>query len=177
MNSKQLIKKDVINLIFSEIGNAKIDKLDLSKPFSVRIGNATVFKTVGNMPYIHIPDGVGKEYMSLWKNDVGKVLMNELKRDEPELYEIKTRKFIALAKKIRHEEEPSFVEKGFLHIKVGDFYFTVIKVISTGSQYYQKTCDFDPELYTNEDDDDIIVEEEAETEEKTKEEEKTYKLF
>jgi hypothetical protein len=180
MNNKALIKKDVIGLVMSEIDKTELKKLDLTKFFAVRVGNVLVQKPLNAKPFISIPEGLNKDYMSLWNNDVGKVLLNELKKDAPELYELRAVNFTTLMKKVAHEEEESFMDKGLLHIKIGDFYFTIIKVISANSHYHQKTSDFDPDVYKAETEDEsriIIIDDPEEKKDEEEIVDNTFRLF
>lgn len=176
MTNKKLISKELINLVESELENAEFVKLKLVRFFSIRIGNIIIQKPEDGAPYMIVPEGLGKEYMSLWKNDVGQVVFRELKKDDPALYELKDVKFVALLKKVSHDEEKSFEEKELLHIKIGDSFYTIIKVISSGSNYHNKTNDFEYDLYAKEDDS-IIIKDEPDDSMDNESTEKSYRLF
>lgn len=173
---KNLITSDMINLVKSECdNNPTIEKINFDTLFAVKVGSVMIEKYVGKKPQLNVKEGLNFEYAKLWKKDVGGILMRELKKDFPELYELRTSKIKVLMKLISDDEFEKFNEDGFAHLQIGDKRFTIIKIINAKSGYSYKTSDFEiHEEY------DVIIKEEKEKKEEVKEEipeNKSFKLF
>lgn len=164
---KNLITSDMINLVKSECeNNPVLNKYDTTALFAVRIGSVMVEKYGGQKPQLNVKEGLNNEYIRLWKKDVGNILVKELKKDDPELYEMRTSKIRVMLKRIDEEELPKFTDDGFAHIQIADKWFTIIKIVNNKSTYSYMTSDFEiHEEY------DVIVKEEKEKKEEPEKEE------
>ena len=155
----QLITNEMVNLVKNSIASAKLLKLDLSKPRSFYVGRCKVFRDEdGNVSWF-LCEGFDKEYGNVWKSDVGGVLAKELKKKNPDVYELVDKKFKALLVRISPVDAESIAKNGLLHISDGLSLYTIIRIIkpdgSFGLRDFKNDYDIDNEIeeYTEVDED------------------------
>ena len=172
----KLITADIKKLVQSGCKSEDdLKKFELSTFNVFKIGNASVKVRKGSVPELHIDESFTTEYAKMWRNDIGGVLIKELRKEDPELYEVKTNTFRALLKKVSESELEQFKEKGFDHVTVGDNVYTIIKAVNNKKVYADKTDDYEID---HPEDDEIkkAIREEVEEEEEI-EESNSYALF
>lgn len=135
---KTLITNEMIKLVKDSIGNDEIKKIEFDGPKSFYIGRCRITRTIDGSIYLNLEEGYDREYGMLWKNDVGNILKNELKKKDPEIYELIDSRFRALLKRISDEELEVFTQNKFAHVKIGDVYYTVIRIIKPDGWYTNK---------------------------------------
>lgn len=155
---KTLITNEMINLVKDSIEHDEIKKFDLDGVRSFYIGRCRIIRNPNGELYLNLDEGYDREYGMLWNNDVGNILKNELKKKDPELYEMIDSRFKVLLKKISDDELESFKENKFAHVKIGDSYYTIIRIIKSDGWYCYK--DSRNDYYESADLDDIIEENE-----------------
>lgn len=176
MKRSKLITNDIKKLVCSacsKLGSINKYKFDHYNRFT--IGSVGIIYILGNKPTLHVSEKYTQEYANLWRNDVGGILLNELKKDEPEIYEVKTSSFKAILKQIQEDELEEFNEQGFNHVTVGDTHYTIIKAIKNNRYYSSVTDDYD--LDNDFLQDNIITIEEQDNTESEEQEDTSYSLF
>lgn len=148
---RKLISNDIKNLVQSAL-NSGVEpvKFELEHFTRIAIGDVYITKLKGENPIMHITEHFNKEYAKLWNNDVGKILIKELRSDDNNLYEIITNTFKALVKLITNDEIDEFKSKEMNHVKAGDKEYTIIKVVTSKKYYCDKTDDYDIEFEVEE---------------------------
>ena len=154
---RKLISNDIKKLVQSAL-NSGVEpvKFELEQFTRFAIGDVYITKLKGEKPIMYITEHFSNEYAKLWNNDVGKILIKELRGDNNNLYEIVTDTFKALVKLITNDEIDEFKSKGMNHVKVGDKEYTIIKVVTSKRHYCDKTDDYDVEFDIEQDNSDII---------------------
>ena len=148
---RKLISNDIKKLVQSAVkAGVEPVKYELEHFTRIAIGDVSITKFKGEKPIMNLTEHFTREYAKLWNNDVGKILMKELRGDENNLYEIKTDTFSALIKLITKDELDEFKSKEFNHVKIGDNEYTIIKVVSKKKYYSDKTDDYDVEFEVEE---------------------------
>ena len=148
---RKLISNDIKNLVQSAL-NSGVEpvKFELEHFTRIAIGDVYITKLKGENPIMHITEHFNKEYAKLWNNDVGKILIKELRSEDNNLYEIITDTFKALVKLITKDELDEFKSKEFNHVKIGNNEYTIIKVVTKKKLYSDKTDDYDVEFEVDE---------------------------
>lgn len=141
----KLITKDIIKLVKSVIDDTIIKKYEFLNYNRFTIGNVVITMFNGDKPMLNIDESYTKEYEKIWRNDVGRIFYNELKKSDPEIYEIISKNFKALLKKISEDEFNDFKERGFDHVQIGDSWYTIIKAVTLNKSYADKSDDYDLE--------------------------------
>ena len=166
MGKKSLITNEMINLVKSSIAEIEIEKVSFDEYRAFSVGRVTLTKEPGEKVYMYLDETFDNEYKSLWKADVGEVLRKEMRKESPELYILKDSKFKALVKKIGDDEMDSFKENWFVHFKIGDNSYTIIRIIKPFHVFSYKDRSNDYaieekfESYIIEDDEDKKIKEE-----------------
>ena len=151
----KLITDDIKKLVSSACkDNVKLEKYKLEHYNRFRIGSVSILKMGDEKPILYLGETFTTEYQKLWNNDVGKVLIKELRKKDPDLYEIKTNTFRALLKKIGDDELSDLEEKKLVHLTIGDSKYTIIKAVSNKKVYAEFTDDYDFEWDEDDDVDD-----------------------
>jgi hypothetical protein len=151
----KLITDDIKKLVSSACkDNVKLEKYKLEHYNRFRIGSVSILKMGDEKPILYLGETFTTEYQKLWNNDVGKVLIKELRKKDPDLYEIKTNTFRALLKKIGDDELSDHEEKKLVHLTIGDSKYTIIKAVSNKKVYAEFTDDYDFEWDEDDDVDD-----------------------
>lgn len=158
MKKLSLVTDDLIKLVNDSIASSTIRRYELGTMNRFSIGRVIVKCSAGGKPVLELPDSANKEYMKLWKSDVGSVLVRELRKDSPELYELVATNFRVILKKISDDELNSFEEMGFVHISVADSKYTILKAVSGKGHYSAESDDYDLELEDESDDKSQIIE-------------------
>lgn len=154
---KKLISNDIKKLVQSALDSGvEPVKFELEQFTRIAVGDVYITKMKGEKPIMHITEHFNKEYAKLWNNDVGKILIKELRGDNNNLYEIVTDTFKALVKLITKDEIAEFKSKDLNHVNVGDKEYTIIKVVTAKKYYCDKTDDYDIEFDIEEDNKEII---------------------
>ena len=142
----KLITSDIIKLVKSAIKDKpEVKKYILDKYTRLAIGDYVITMFKGEKPVINMGDNQSTDYYKIWREDIGGVLLKELRKEEPELYEIKTNSFKVLLKRIAEEEYLEFVNKKLDHIMIGNFGYTIIKAVNPKKTYGDKVDDYDIE--------------------------------
>ena len=148
---RKLISNDIKKLVQSAL-NSGVEpvKFELEQFTRIAVGDVYITKLKGEKPIVHITEHFSNEYAKLWNNDVGKILIKELRSEDNNLYEIITDTFKALVKLITKDELDEFKSKEFNHVKIGDNEYTIIKVVTKKKLYSDKTDDYDVEFEVDE---------------------------
>lgn len=154
---RKLISNDIKKLVQSALNSGvKPVKFELEYFTRIAVGDVYITKLKGEKPIMNITEHFSEEYAKLWNNDVGKVLIKELRSEDNNLYEIVTNTFKALIKLITNDEIAEFKSKGMNHVKSGDNEYTIIKVVTSKKHYCDKTDDYDVDFDIEEDNREII---------------------
>lgn len=154
---KTLITNEMIRLVKDSVKNDELKKIVFDCPKAFYIGRCKITRDIEGKIYLNLEEGYDKEYGILWRNDVGNILKNELKKSDPEIYELIDPKFRALLKRISDDEFESYKENKFAHVKIGDTYYTIIRIVKPNEWYCNKDSkndyyvDMDIERYIEED--------------------------
>ena len=101
--------------------------------------------------------------MQDWKKDIGDVFVKDCKHNNLDSYfKFAGNGFEVLLKRISENEYEDLEKRGFIHVKLGDFYYMIVKVIPANETY----C-----LFERSDEDFTAPVETEEEEEEYKEEE------
>ena len=129
--SKELIAKVANDSILT---STQINPYTFPSYTNICIGAVRIIR--GNDTYLHLSENVTKQYMNAWYKDVGKILSTDLRKKRDELYfEMVTDTYRVLLRKITEKELPEMTERGFNHVLIGDFYYTIIKEIPLDGSY------------------------------------------
>ena len=143
MRKTKLITADIIKLVKSALkGDNVITKYNVGQFDKFMIGNYIVTIKKGEKPVINLGDNQSSEYFKIWREDVGGILLKELRKDEPDLFELKSSKFKVLLKKIQEGEYLDFCNKKMDHIMIGNDGYTIIKAVPIKKGYGDKTDDY-----------------------------------
>ena len=141
---KKLINNDIKKLVSSALkGNDVIKKFELGSYNTFAIGDVIITKASGQNPVLNMTERFVGTYAELWNNDVGRILVKELRKNGANLFEIKTDLFKCILKLITDDEIEDFTEKGMNHVSYNDKWYTIIKVVSSSKDYSDKTDDYD----------------------------------
>lgn len=134
---KKLITKEVVAEVNEMLKQSEIifKPCDIFPGFCVRLGNVVIRK-VGNSSIIELDPSVKKEAFDLWKKDVGKYLSKDLYHGiYTNLFELCTPDKKVLLRKVSQEELPEVRSEGYNHVYIGDYYYTILKIISADGSY------------------------------------------
>jgi hypothetical protein len=147
MRKTKLITADIIKLVKSALkGDHVIIKYDVGQFDKFMIGNYIVTIKKGEKPVINLGDNQSSEYFKIWREDVGGILLKELRKDDSDLFEMKSSKFKVSLKKIREDEYLDFCNKKMDHVMIGNENYTIIKAVPTKKGYGDKTDDYSLEF-------------------------------
>ena len=90
--------------------------------------------------YLYLQPEADKRYMIDWQSDIGQLVATDFKhKNFTKYFEFRTQlvdpEYKALLRIISEDEYEEFKDKGFAHLKIGDFYYTVIKLVSIDRDY------------------------------------------
>ena len=134
---KKLVSKEIIADVNSMLksADAVFDSCEITGNFAVRLGNVVVRK-VCESSVIELDSVVNKEMFAQWKRDVGRFLSRDLSHGKYEnLYELKAEGKKALLRKIPQADLPDMRAEGFDHVYIGDYHYTIIRVIPLNGKY------------------------------------------
>lgn len=143
MRKTKLITADIIKLVKSALkGDNVVTKYEVGQFDKFMIGNYIVTIKKGEKPVVNLGDNQSSEYFKIWREDVGGILLKELRKDDPDLFELKSSKFKVLLKKIQEGEYLDFCNKKMDHIMIGNDGYTIIKAVPIKKGYGDKTDDY-----------------------------------
>lgn len=143
MRKTKLITADIIKLVKSALKDDNVvTKYEVGQFDKFMIGNYIVTIKKGEKPVINLGDNQSSEYFKIWREDVGGILLKELRKDDPDLFELKSSKFKVLLKKIQEGEYLDFCNKKMDHIMIGNDGYTIIKAVPIKKGYGDKTDDY-----------------------------------
>ena len=172
---KKIICKETISFVQNLYNDAiaKSNKLSICVPANILTG-ATIgigrvrVTNAGKDSYLYVANDIGKEYMKEWKKDVGGVYVADCKHSNLDCYyKFKFNDTEVLLRRISDEELQEFGEKNLDHIKLGDFYYMIVKVVLPECSYisFDHTDeDFTAVVNNKDDEEEEPVDEEPEIE-------------
>ncbi len=140
---KKIITKEIISLVqnsYNEAAKVASDKplcvpAELNSGFTIAIGRVKVTNG-GKNTYLTLADEVNKSYMQDWKKDIGNVFVKDCKKENLGVYyKYFGVGFEALLKRLSDDELEEFNKLGFSHLKLGDYYYMIVKVIPANDTY------------------------------------------
>ena len=108
--------------------------MDIHKRFNIGGVSITILPDKSIMSYL--PDDFTSKHATLWKADVGGVLLKELRKDDVLLYEHLSENFKVLLKRICEDELEEFKNKKLYHFTIGEFNFCIIKAVKITDTLY-----------------------------------------
>lgn len=105
---------------------------------AVRIGEIRTVVYNSNCVYLQLSEAVGASYSNRWHRDVGGVFVKAVKKHTKNIYELVTPTFKALLVKILEEELDAIALEGLDHVKMGDYIYTIIRVVCPEETYYSE---------------------------------------
>lgn len=134
---KKLVNKELIAEVNTMLKNqdARINSYSTENNFAIRLGNIVIRK-VNTGSLIELDPNVTKDMFAIWKRDIGKFISRDLKKKRYDtLFELHAEGKKVLLRKITQEELPSMQDEGFAHIYIGDYYYTIIRMIPESGTY------------------------------------------
>lgn len=134
---KKLISREIISEVNDMLNtnNSSFGQCKIEPGFAVRLGNVVVHKC-GESSYIELDSNVEKETFAQWKKDVGKYLSRDLSHGNySNLYELVANGKRVLLHKLSHKELPDAQLEGFNHVYIGDYHYTIIRLIPSDGRY------------------------------------------
>lgn len=153
--TSNLVSKELIKHLqtFIDDGAATIEKYTFNDTYErFIIGKVVVVKT-GNKCQLELPVDINSSYMNPWYKDVGNYFVKDLKQTQGEnIFELITKTDKSLLYKIPQELFEETKDKELSHLKIGDFYYMIIKSIPIKEMYSTYRCDTADEKFesTNE---------------------------
>lgn len=138
MSKRRLITTEMIKLVRDSVKNGEIVRMGFDDTKSFYIGRAKITRQPGARIFLYFEEGFDSDYGNVWRNDVGGVLQKELKKQDPEIYELIDVNFRALMKKISEDELESFRDNNLIHLKIDDDYYVIIRIIKPNGFYSVK---------------------------------------
>lgn len=137
MIKSTIITEDLKDMVRASVNaNPVIEPLDLTKHKRFCVGNVSMSILPDGSIISYLPDDFTKDQATLWKADVGGVLVKELKQKDCLLYEHKSEKFKVLLKKIRGTEVDDFKNRKLLHLTVAESEYCIIKAVKITDEFY-----------------------------------------
>ena len=129
-----IIPTKVISTIKKIAPESEIHPLETAGFIRIAIGSIDIHKSPDKEPETHLKPSVTGKYFKGWKEGVGGILFNELKKNNPELFVMKnnTHNIEVLLKRISKDENDLFESKKLNHFVINDESYTIIKIISQG---------------------------------------------
>lgn len=140
MTKTKLITPDIIKMVQASCNSgAEIVKYSMDCPRRFAIGRVMVIKNPEDKKaLLYLDDTCTKDYMSVWRSDVGGILLKELRHCPIDLYELRDDKFKCLMKKVRDDEMEMYSEGKLIHVNIADSHYSIIKIIKKDSDYMIK---------------------------------------
>lgn len=115
--------------------NVVFNEFKLPIGFSIRFGNVLVRK-YGDKGLLEMDDNVNKEMFANWKKDVGRLVSHDFNKGIfSGYYEIKANGKKALLRKIEYKDLVDLKERGFNHLYIGDYWYTILRMIPQSGNY------------------------------------------
>lgn len=170
---KKLISKETIAEVqkaYNELAEKNLARCKEYKFNNVEyfaIGFVTVVKH-GTGCMLNLKPEVNKAYMSDWRKDVGNILARDFRKNSAQgkYFEFKTNMTKTLLRRISDDELKEFKEQGFDHLKLGDYFYTIIIHTGIDTPYLlsaMNVADEDIPEREEDPDDDYVYTEEPET--------------
>lgn len=134
---KNLITKDTINEVNSMIQSpdAQFNEFKILPGFCIRFGNIIVRK-YGDSGLLDLDECVNKELFAQWKKDVGQLISKDFKKGLfTGYYEIKANDKRALLRRIEYNDLLDMKDRGFNHVSIGDYWYTIMRLIPVNGNY------------------------------------------
>ena len=117
---------------------------------------------------LNLKPEANKAYMSDWRKDVGNILAHDFRKNSAQgkYFEFKTNMTKTLLRRISDDELKEFKEQGFDHLKLGDYFYTIIIHTGIDTPYLLSAINVaDEDIPEREEDpdDDYVYTEEPET--------------
>ena len=147
---KKLVSKETIAEVNAMLKQSDVifEPCDISGGFCVRLGNIVIRK-VGTSSIIELDPSVKKDLFGLWKKDVGKYLSRDLSHGVySNLFELMGSGKKVLLRKAPQNELAEIRAEGFDHLYIGDYHYTIIRVIPINGKYSDPDENTEEEDYT-----------------------------
>lgn len=134
---KKLVNKELIAEVNAMLKSqdARLDSYSTECNFAIRLGNVVIRK-VSTGSIVELDPNVTKELFALWKKDVGKFVSRDLqKKRYNTLFELHSGGKRVLLRKITQDELPFMRDEGFAHVYIGDYHYTIIRMIPESGSY------------------------------------------
>lgn len=160
------MKSIITNDIITKVSNDSKSQTNTLAPYKFSsydvIGIGAIQVIIHGEDYhLHLHEDIGKTYLRDWNEDAGKLLTRDLHRkDKSHFYEFKTPTYKALLRRIDDDKKDEMKELGFCHLLIGDYYYTIIKLINNNETYGKVNTLIDESLQEKHEDEDPEEEEE-----------------
>lgn len=149
---KKLVNKELIAEVNAMLKNqdARIESYSTECNFAIRLGNVVIRK-VSAGSIIELDPNVTKELFALWKRDVGKFISRDLRKKKYDtLFELRSGGKRVLLRKITQDELPFMRDEGFAHVYIGDYHYTIIRMIPDTGSYLDadENTEVDDSMYS-----------------------------
>lgn len=149
---KKLVNKELIAEVNAMLKSqdARIDSYPTECNFAIRLGNIVIRK-VNTGSVIELDPNVTKEMFALWKRDVGKFVSRDLRKKRYDtLFELHAAGRRVLLRKITQDELPFMRDEGFAHVYIGDYHYTIIRLIPENGSYLDadENTEVDDSMYS-----------------------------
>ena len=149
---KKLVNKELIAEVNTMLKSqdARIDSYPTECNFAIRLGNIVIRK-VNAGSVIELDPNVTKEMFALWKRDVGKFVSRDLQKKRYDtLFELHAAGRRVLLRKITQDELPFMRDEGFAHVYIGDYHYTIIRLIPENGSYLDadENTEVDDSMYS-----------------------------
>ena len=170
---KKLISKETIAEVqkaYNELAEKNLAQCKEYKFNNVEyfaIGFVTVVKH-GTGCMFNLKPEANKAYMSDWRKDVGNILAHDFRKNSAQgkYFEFKTNMTKTLLRRISDDELKEFKEQGLYHLKLGDYFYTIMIHTGIDTPYLlsaMNVADEDIPEREEDPDDDYVYTEEPET--------------
>ena len=134
---KKIISKEIIAEVLKSYNElaaknlAECTEYQFNNVENFSIGLVTVVKH-GTSCMLNLKTEANKAYMAGWKKDIGALLANDFRKNtaQGKYFEFKTNTTKTFLRRISDDELSQMKVDGFDHLKLGDYYYTII--IHTG---------------------------------------------
>ncbi len=143
---KKIISKEINSLVhaaYEEAANnsftiSTFEQFNVPCGFCLGIGRVQVVNANGPKSYLILAPEIKKDYMQAWKKDIGNIFIQDCKKNNlSEYYKFETSKFTVLLRKVLENEYTELKDADYTFVHLGDFYYVVIKYMTTGQRFSQ----------------------------------------
>lgn len=134
---KKLVNKEFISEVNAMLKSqdARIDSYSTECNFAIRLGNIVIRK-ISTGSLVELDSNVTKDLFSVWKRDVGKFILRDLKKKKYDtLFELHACGKRVLLRRITQDELPFMRDEGFAHVYMGNYHYTIIRMIPKDGSY------------------------------------------